>query len=202
MKLVMGSRNVGKRAQIIEVLKPYALDLVMAEETDVPDPEETGTTFLENSLIKARAYSQGTQLPALADDSGLVIPALDGMPGIYSARYAAENGGYEATFKVLEEKLDGLDTTAYITSTVVLMWPDGRFVSGVGEIWGQLVFPPRQGIGGFAYYPIFCPEGHSKTLSEMSREDFAGINHRRKSMAALLAQVPELSQDISELKNA
>lgn len=185
MKLVMGSRNQGKRDQLVKALSSYDLTFVMAEETSVPDPEETGTTFLENARIKAKAYSQGTGMPALADDSGLVIPALDGAPGIYSARFAADQGGYDQAFMVLEQRLQGLSKEAYITSTVVLMWPDGAFFSGVGKTWGELVFPPRPGIG-FGYYPIFRPKGCSKTVSQMSPADYIGISHRQKSIEDLL----------------
>ncbi len=188
-KLLIGSRNHAKRQQLIDALEPYDLDFVMAEETDVEDPEETGKTFLENALIKAKAYSQGSNLPTLADDSGLVIPALDGAPGIYSSRFAAEHGGFDRAFLALEEKLKGLSTEAYITSTVVLMWPDGIYVSGVGETWGDLVFPARPGIG-FGYYPIFRPKGETKTISEMAPQEYnvISLSHRKKSMGALIAQ--------------
>lgn len=194
--LVMGSRNKGKRSQLIDALSSYNLNFVMAEETDVEDPEETGSTFLENALIKAKAYSQGTNLPALSDDSGLVIPALDGAPGIYSARFAADHGGYDQAFQVLEEKLEGLSKQAYITSTVVLMWPDGRYFTGVGETWGDLVFPARKGVG-FGYYPIFRPEGSSLTISEMSPDDYmnAGISHRQKSIKDLISSWEKSLED-------
>lgn len=188
--IVLGSRNKEKRQQLINALAPFHLDFIMAEDTDVADPEETGTTFLENALIKARAYAEGTHLPALSDDSGLVIPALAGAPGIYSARFAAQHGGYDGAFQVLEQQLKGLDPRAYLTSTVVLMWPDGTHISGTGETWGDLVFPPRPGLG-FGYYPIFRPEGETRTVSEMSSSDegcLSSISHRQKSMDTLMAQ--------------
>lgn len=189
MKVVVGSRNAAKRAQIIDILKAHRFELVMAEDTGVSDPEETGETFLDNALIKARAYCAGTELMTIADDSGLVIPALEGRPGIYSARFAAEHGGYDAAFLELEKQLAGKDPKAFITSTVVLMNAEGAYISSVGETWGDLVFPARPG-QGFGYYPIFRPEGLQHTVSQMTPKEFEEISHRRQSMQALLTQLP------------
>ena len=179
-KLLIATRNPGKRALLESCLKPYNIPLVMGEDIDIADPEETGTTFEENAFIKATAYCQASGLVTLSDDSGLVVPALDGAPGVYSARFSAENGGYMGAFKKLETMLEGKDPKAVFVCALVLMWPDGHYEKTQGEVWGRLTFPPRIG-RGFGYYPVFIPEDETRTFSQMTEEEMSVYNHRVRS---------------------
>jgi XTP/dITP diphosphohydrolase len=186
---VIASHNLGKIDEIRELLIPYNITTISAKELNFPEPEETGQTFVENAEIKARAASTGSGLPALADDSGLVIPILGGDPGIFSARWALEPDGKSSNFTKAIRKIKHAikkagvapeGQKASLVCALSLCWPDGIVVSFEGVIQGSLAFPPR-GNKGFGYDPIFIPENRKLTFSEMDQIEKHQISHRSKA---------------------
>src|SRR5262249_39361367 len=156
-KLILATHNKGKLREIAELVAPYGFSVVSAGELGLPEPEETGSTFEANAELKALAAAKGANLPALADDSGLVGHALNGDPGIYSARWAGPNKDFKFAMAQVEEKLAGhKDRSAYFVAVLSLAWPDGHMETFRGEIHGNLVWPPR-GDKGFGYDPVFVP---------------------------------------------
>lgn len=198
-KLVIASHNQGKVREIRALLSAYGIEPVSAGELGLPEPEETGTTFAENALLKAHAAAQGAGLPALADDSGLCVAALDGAPGVYTADWAETKsfeGGpgrdwYMAMGKV-EGKLAELgpetDRSAYFTCTLALAWPDGHAEIFEGRVHGSLTWPPR-GVMGFGYDPVFVPTGRSETFAELDPSEKHAISHRADAFAKLVDAV-------------
>ncbi len=198
-KLVIASHNQGKVREIRALLAPFGIDPVSAGELGLPEPAETGTTFAENALLKAHASAQGSGLPALADDSGLCVIALDGAPGVYTADWAERQtyeGGpgrdwYMAMGKV-EGKLAGLgpdiDRSAYFVCTLALAWPDGHAEVFEGRVSGELVWPPR-GTLGFGYDPVFVPDGRHESFAEIDPAEKHAISHRADAFAKLVAAV-------------
>lgn len=198
-KLVIASHNQGKVREIRALLSAYGIEPVSAGELGLPEPEETGTTFAENALLKAHAAAQGAGLPALADDSGLCVAALDGAPGVYTADWAETKsfeGGpgrdwYMAMGKV-EGKLAELgpetDRSAYFTCTLALAWPDGHAEIFEGRVHGSLTWPPR-GVMGFGYDPVFVPAGRSETFAELDPNEKHAISHRADAFAKLVDAV-------------
>jgi XTP/dITP diphosphohydrolase len=199
-KLVIATHNVGKLREMRELLAPYGIECVSAGELGLPEPEETGSTFTENALIKARSASSLAAMPALADDSGLCIDALGGAPGIYSARWAGGGKDFAGAMALVEEKLcaaNALDPSArraHFISALALTWPDGHEEVVEGRIDGQIVEP--RGDRGFGYDPIFLPEGMTRTFGEMSSEEKHGIpadgsralSHRARAFQELAAR--------------
>ena len=179
-KLVIATHNAGKLREMAQLLAPFGLETIAASALNLPEPEETGETFLANALIKARAASQFTGLPAFADDSGLCVAALDGAPGIYSARLAGQTKDFDGAMASIEADLQARGATtpdkrrAYFISALVIAWPDGHYEAFEGKIDGTLVWPPR-GPSGFGYDPMFLPEGHTRTFGEMSAEEKHGL---------------------------
>jgi XTP/dITP diphosphohydrolase len=169
-KLIIATHNPGKLWEMRELLKPYHIDAVSAGDLGLPEPEETGDTFFANAELKALASAKGGGLMALADDSGLCVDALNGAPGVYSARYAGESRDFGAAMLKLQKALEEARATppfhAHFVSVLSLAKPDGKVWSFEGKVFGTLVFPPRGDIG-FGYDPIFLPEGHEKTFGEM-----------------------------------
>src|SRR6185312_9585 len=161
-RLVAATHNVGKVRELHDLLAPYALSVVSAGELGLPEPEETGATFQANADLKALAAAKGAGLPALADDSGLEVAALDGAPGIYSARWA----GPERNF----------------TDVLSLAWPDGTADAFEGKVFGHLVWPPR-GDKGFGYDPMFVADGETLTFGEMEPARKHAISHRARAFA-------------------
>lgn len=191
-RLVIASHNDGKVREINELLSPSGIEAVSAKKLGLEDPEETGITFAENALLKARAAAEASGLPALADDSGLSVAALGGAPGIYSARWAGEPRNFDAAMKKVGEALEESGTedfSARFVCALALAWPDGEEAVFEGEVMGTLVFPPR-GDNGFGYDPIFVAEGYDITFGEMDPEEKHSISHRadafRKLMKACL----------------
>jgi len=198
-KLVIASHNQGKVKEIRTLLAPYGIEPVSAAELGLPEPEETGTTFTENALLKAHASAQGAQLPALADDSGLCVAALDGAPGVYTAdwaeRQAFESGPgrdwYMAMGKVegkLAEQGADANRSAYFTCTLALVWPDGHEEIFEGRVNGSLTWPPR-GTLGFGYDPVFVPEGGERTFAELDPAEKQAMSHRADAFKKLVAAV-------------
>jgi XTP/dITP diphosphohydrolase len=169
-RLVIATHNSGKLWEMRELLAPYGVDAVSAGDLGLPEPEETGATFAENARLKAAAAAQAASLPAFADDSGLCVEALDGAPGIYSARWAGEARDFGAAMRKVEAGLQARGARppyrATFISVLCVIWPDGHVEEFEGRVDGTLVFPPR-GTKGFGYDPIFLPDGHDKTFGEM-----------------------------------
>lgn len=196
--LVVATHNDGKVREISGLIAPYGLLAKSAAELGLPEPEETGTTFRENAYIKAFAAAEATGLPALADDSGLCVDALDGDPGVFTADWAEQPDGtrnWLAAMTKVEQKLAALGATspkqrcAKFFATLCLCWPDGHAEYFVGEAPGILVWPPR-GEHGFGYDPVFQPDGHERTFAEMPSEvkyargvgdDGLGLSHRTRA---------------------
>jgi XTP/dITP diphosphohydrolase len=195
--IVVASHNAGKIREIEDLIGPFGFNASSAAALDFPVPDETGTTFEENAAIKALASAKASGLPALSDDSGLVVDALDGAPGVYTADWAEKPDGSGRDFmmamekieKALEEKGASADQrTARFVSVLCLAWPDGHTEMFRGEVDGEIVWPPR-GSRGFGYDPIFQPEGHERTFGEMEADekhgwkpgDATALSHRARA---------------------
>ena len=188
-RLIIASHNPGKLREITALIEPYDVAVVGAAELGLAEPEETGETFIENAELKARAAAAAGEAPALADDSGLVVAALGGAPGIHSARWAetARGRDFAAAMARVEAELgDGPERRAHFTAALSLAWPDGHSESFEGRVDGALVFPPR-GTRGFGYDPIFLPDGHALTFGEMDPDEKHAISHRARAFAKLTA---------------
>lgn len=191
--LVVASHNKGKVREIFDLLAPYGITVKGAGELGLPEPEETGTTFAENAILKARAAALAAKTYALADDSGLAVAALDGSPGIYSARWAGEARDFTlAMAKVarLLTELNKTDRSAKFVCSLALSDPHGKVEVFEGEVHGHLEFPPR-GTNGFGYDPIFVANGMKETFGEIDPKLKHSISHRatafKKFAAAVLA---------------
>ena len=184
-RLVIASHNPGKVEEIAALLAPFRINAVAARELGIPEPEETGATFEANAALKARAAAEASGLPALADDSGLVVPALGGAPGIYSARWAGEAKDFGAAMARVHRELRDEDRTALFVAVLALASPDGDAELFRGEVEGSLVWPPR-GDRGFGYDPMFVPAGGSLTFGEMDPTEKHKISHRARAFAKLV----------------
>jgi XTP/dITP diphosphohydrolase len=195
-KLVIATHNAGKLLEMQSLLQPYGMDCVSAGELGLPEPEETGVTFEENALIKAHAAATAANLPALADDSGLCVNALDGRPGVYTADWA-ERQSFEGApgrdWYLAMGKVEGMlcamgpdvDRSCWFNSTLALAWPDGRHAVFHGRVNGQLVWPPR-GTKGFGYDPVFVPAGSSTSFGEIEWDEKQRVDHRANAFAKLV----------------
>ncbi|MGH6989817.1 MAG: RdgB/HAM1 family non-canonical purine NTP pyrophosphatase [Stellaceae bacterium] len=180
-RLVIATHNPGKLREIEELVAPFGIEVRSAGTLGLAEPEETGTTFEENAALKARAAALATGLAALADDSGLVVPALDGAPGIYSARWAGPTKDFAIAMNRVEQQLEGEDDRrAYFVSVLALARPDGTALTFRGEAHGRLVWPPR-GDRGFGYDPMFLPDGGRLTFGEMDQAEKHAISHRARA---------------------
>jgi XTP/dITP diphosphohydrolase len=195
--LVIATHNAGKLKEISALLAPHGVNCISAGSLGLPEPAETGATFVENALIKARAAAESAGLPALADDSGLSVTALGGRPGVYTADWAerqwfeGEPGRdwYMAMGKVeglLCEQGADVDRSARFSCVLALAWPDGDSAVYEGRVDGSLIWPPR-GTMGFGYDPVFVPSGRSKTFAELDPEEKHRISHRADAFAKLVA---------------
>lgn len=186
-RLIIASHNPGKVTEIAELLAPFGVDVVSAGDLDLPEPEETGATFIANAELKARAAASASGLPALADDSGLAVTALGGAPGILSARWAGPERNFRAAMELVEQQIAGLpDRSAHFACALSLCWPDGHCETVEGRVDGTLVWPPR-GTRGFGYDPMFQPDGETKTFGEMAPDRKHGMSHRADAFAKLVA---------------
>jgi len=185
--LVIASHNKGKVREIAKLLGAYVDHFPSAGDLDLAEPEETETTFIGNAELKARAAATAGGLPALADDSGLVVPALGGAPGIYSARWGGPGKDFAIAMKRVETELAGCDPAAYFVCALSLAWPDGHVESVEGRIHGRLTFPGR-GDKGFGYDPIFIAEGRDITFAEMDPDEKHSISHRADAFRQLVAR--------------
>lgn len=188
-RLVIASHNPGKVREIGELLSPFRIEVTSAAQHGVPEPEETGTTFRANAELKARAVAAATFLPSLADDSGLAVHALDGEPGIHSARWAGPTKDFALAMKKVEEALaakSARDRGAHFVCALALAWPDLHVEHFEGRVDGTLVWPPR-GTRGFGYDPMFLPDGHALTFGEMEPAKKHDMSHRARAFALLVA---------------
>ena len=186
-QLVIASHNAGKAREIAVLLAPYGIAIKSAAELGLPEPEETGRTFAENASIKARAAAERSGLVALADDSGLSVAALDGAPGILSARWSGPGRDFSLAMERIHDALgDATDRSAAFICCLCLAWPGGEERCFEGRCEGTLVWPPR-GEHGFGYDPIFQPEGHTRTFGEMAPEEKDAISHRARAFHTLAA---------------
>jgi XTP/dITP diphosphohydrolase len=187
-RLVVATHNPGKAVEIAQILD-NRFELVAAGDLGLSEPDETETTFVGNALLKARAAADASGLPALADDSGLSVAALDGAPGIYSARWAGPSKDFTLAMAKVAERLEETETddlSAWFTSALALAWPNGPAVVVEGQVHGTLTFPPR-GTRGFGYDPIFLPEGGDLTFGEMDPAAKDAMSHRARAFAKLKA---------------
>lgn len=186
-RLVIASHNAGKLREIADLVAPFGIEAVSAGSLGLPEPAETGTTFQANAVLKALAAARGAGLPALADDSGLVVPALGGAPGIHSARWAGPERDFARAMARVEAALgDSRDRSAHFLCALALAWPDGHCESFEGRVDGTLVWPPR-GTRGFGYDPIFLPDGETLTFGEMAPAGKHAMSHRARAFAELVA---------------
>jgi XTP/dITP diphosphohydrolase len=196
-KLVIATHNPGKLAEMKELLAPYGIEAVSAGELGLSEPDETGNDFRSNAAIKAIAAAHASKLPSFADDSGIVVDALDGAPGIYSARWAGPNKDFAAAMAQIERLLQERGATtpakrkAHFVSALCVAWPDDHCEEVEARVDGTLVWPPR-GTAGFGYDPMFLPDGHSRTFGEMESIEKhglpplgLGLSHRARAFVKL-----------------
>jgi XTP/dITP diphosphohydrolase len=184
-QLVLATHNPGKIREFEALLAPYGIELVSAAQLGLPEPEETGSTFAENARLKALAAASASGLPALADDSGLVVYGLDGAPGVRSARWAGPGRDFgPAMRRVLDELASRTaDRRAAFVAILCLAHPDGTVTLHEGRVEGTLAPEPR-GQGGFGYDPLFIPEGDTRTFGEMTAAEKARLSHRARAFTA------------------
>jgi XTP/dITP diphosphohydrolase len=196
-RLVIATHNPGKLVEMRDLLQPHGITAVSAGELGIGEPEETGSSFRANARIKAEVATRATGLPAFADDSGLVVDALDGAPGIHSARWAGPAKDFAGAMSRIEAEIEArgagnpADRRAHFVSALCVAWPDGHVEEFEARVDGTLVWPPR-GTKGFGYDPIFQPDGHALTFGEMSAEEKhglppkgKGLSHRARAFLAL-----------------
>jgi XTP/dITP diphosphohydrolase len=196
-RLVIATHNSGKLAEMRELLTPYGIEAVSADELGLAEPDETGTSFAANARIKAQAAARASSLPAFSDDSGLCVDALGGEPGIHSARWA----GPDKDFRQSMERIDALarehgatkpeQRKAHFVSALCVAWPDGHLEEFEARVDGTIVWPPR-GDAGFGYDPMFLPDGHTRTFGEMTSDEKhglpprgLGLSHRARAFVKL-----------------
>ncbi|GGE08280.1 non-canonical purine NTP pyrophosphatase [Polymorphobacter glacialis] len=189
-RLVLATHNPGKVIELAELLEPHGLEIVSAGDLGLPEPEETGTTFIANAELKALAAATASGLPALADDSGLCVDSLGGAPGLYSARWAGPTKDFSIAMRRVRDEMPATapDTVHFICA-LTLAWPDGHTESVEGRVDGRIAWPPR-GANGFGYDPIFMMDGQFRTYGEMLRAEKESDNHRARAFAKLLTLLP------------
>lgn len=191
-ELVIATHNTGKLREFEALLSPLGISVRSAGELGISEPEETGTTFTENAELKARHCAQASGMHALSDDSGLVVPAIGGQPGIYSARWAGPNKDFSVAFARIQDELAKADavmeSAAYFISVLSLSAPDGHCMNFEGRIHGTLTFPPR-GDKGFGYDPIFIPDGYTQSFAEIPAELKNKISHRANAFSKFLEYI-------------
>ena len=195
-RVVIATHNAGKLVEMRELLAPFGVEAVSAGELGLAEPDETGTMFSENAAIKAVAAANAAGLPAFADDSGLCVDALDGAPGLFSARWAGRSKDFSGAMARIFAELDlrgARDRRAHFVSALVLAWPDGHTELFEGRVFGDLVEP--RGTAGFGYDPMFRPDGFDRTFGEISSEEKHGVDwqtgnalsHRARAFVKLAA---------------
>jgi XTP/dITP diphosphohydrolase len=189
--LIFATHNPSKVREVDELIAPFGVTVASASALGLPEPEETGLTFEENAVIKATAAAAASGKAALAEDSGLVVDALGGEPGVYSARWAGPNKDFSVAMQRIEDGLRSVGATApdkrkaRFVAALCMALPGGATEIWRGEVEGHLVWPPRGG-SGFGYDPMFVPEGHDLTFGEMSTREKHGLSHRARAVAAFV----------------
>ena len=192
-RLVLATHNAGKLREFARILGGHFTDMTTAGQLGLPEPDETGSTFTENALIKARAAFQATGDAVLADDSGLCVHALNGDPGLYSSRWGGPTKDFNIAMKRVEDALgDAKDRSAHFVAVLALITPDGKEHLFEGRIDGQMVWPPR-GTHGHGYDPVFVPDGETRTFAEMDDAEKNAISHRAVAIGKLLAWLKQQS---------
>lgn len=186
--IIIASHNEGKVREIGELIAPLGIRAISATEAKISEPEETGTTFAENAALKAEHASQGSGMPSLADDSGLVVPGIGGQPGIYSARWAGPKKDFSVAFDRIKKELGDKPADAYFICLLALSIPGKDTELFEGRVDGMLTFPPR-GDKGFGYDPIFIPNGYSITFGEFDPAEKNRISHRAQAFEKFLKQL-------------
>jgi XTP/dITP diphosphohydrolase len=187
-RLVIATHNPGKLAEMRQLLAPYGVAAISAGELELTEPDETAMTFRDNARIKAQAAAAATGLPAFADDSGLAVDALDGAPGIHSARWAGPDKNFFRAMETIEDKLRERGASAperrkaHFVSALCVAWPDGHTEEFEARVDGTLLWPPR-GDKGFGYDPMFLPDGHERTFGEMGSEEKHGLPPRGQGLS-------------------
>ena len=196
-KIVLATGNAGKIREIADIFSALDIQIVAQSELGIESPEETGDTFVDNALLKARHAADQSKLPAMADDSGISVDALDGRPGVRSARYAGEDATDEENLDLLVEELadiDDADRGAGFHCAAVLAWPGDEFEPLIVEgIWRGVILRERRGTGGFGYDPVFLDPEKQKTGAEMTRDEKNVVSHRGKAFRKLRDRVSQLS---------
>jgi XTP/dITP diphosphohydrolase len=186
-RLVIASHNPGKVSEIADLMRPFVVEVISAADLNLDEPEETGTTFVDNALLKAHAAAKVANLPALADDSGLVVNALAGAPGVYSARWAGADKNFMVAMEKVEELLRGSeDRSSMFVCALALAWPDGHADVFEGFVEGEITWPPR-GEKGFGYDPIFTADGEDITFAEMEPAQKHTMSHRADAFQKLVS---------------
>lgn len=192
-ELIFASHNKGKIKEIKELLAPLNIAVKTSDDIEIPDVEETGTTFAENSLLKSSAIAKITGIACIADDSGLCVDALNGAPGVYSARYAPNRDFNKGMDKLLTEMKESANKSrsAHFSCVISLAYPDGKYEIFEGRVDGHIA-EKKQGNGGFGYDPLFIPDGFDKSFAELGSEIKNNISHRARAMQKLLAYLKSL----------
>jgi XTP/dITP diphosphohydrolase len=187
-RLVIATHNPGKLTEMRDLLAVYGVEAISAGELGLPEPDETGTTFRANARIKAEAAAKASNMPAFADDSGLAVDALDGDPGIYSARWAGPDKDFRFAMNKIQSLLvergakSAVQRRGHFVSALCVAWPDGHAEEFEATVDGTVVWPPRGNLG-FGYDPLFLPDGQTKTFGEMSAEDKHGLPPRGRGLS-------------------
>lgn len=191
-KIIFASHNKGKIAEIREILAPYRICVLSAEDVNLPDIEETGTTFEENAYLKAAAAAKSNNIPCLADDSGLCVDAIGGKPGVYTARYAPNrdfNKGMDKLLKEIEET-NPLNRAAHFSCVIVLAFPDGSYKSFEGRVEGNIA-TQKSGTNGFGYDAIFIPTGYTRSFAELDGSEKNKISHRGRALQKFISYLTQ-----------
>ena len=188
-RLVVATHNKNKLVELEKYLAPLGIKLVSAGNLNLPEPEETETTFVGNAVLKARAAMEASGEVCLADDSGLAVSALDGAPGIYSARWSEDENGERVWMRGMTRIQEGLgdnpDRSAKFVCAIAMCWPDGHVETVEGYAYGDIVWPPR-GENGFGYDPVFLPKGQDKTFGEISADEKRKLSHRSQAIEMIM----------------
>ncbi len=195
-QLVIASHNAGKVREIDALLAPMGVAVKSAGELNLPEPEETGSTFAANALLKSQSACEHSGLASLADDSGLVVPSLQGAPGIYSARWAGENKDFNLAMQRLADEGATTGTPAYFVCVLALSQPNEKDVTFEGRVEGTLTFPAR-GEHGFGYDPVFVPNGHQQTFAEIDGAIKQSISHRANAFKKFVTYLEDTTKDVA-----
>lgn len=193
-EILFASHNAGKITEIKQILAPFGITVKTAADMDLPDVEETGTTFAENSLLKSQTIAKATGLPCLADDSGLCVDALNGAPGVFSARYAPNRDFDKGMDKLLAEMAQSKNKSrdAHFCCVISLSYPSGEYHLFEGRVDGQIAMQKMFGADGFGYDPLFVPNGYDCSFAQMAKVEKNKISHRGRAMQKLLEYIKNL----------